>query len=82
MLYIRSVDKAAKQRIMLQPCLFQKQQNLTNKKLTSKLFVRHSSGDKRRKERKKILIDFVIKLNENDGLFKKGVTTCDQRKSF
>ena len=37
---------------------------IANKKLISKLFVRHSSGDKRRNEGMKISIDFVIKLNE------------------
>ena len=41
-------------------------EKLINKKLTSKLFARHSSGNKRRNKGKKILIDFVIKLNEDD----------------
>ena len=59
-------------------------QNLkvANKKLISKLFVRHSSGDIRRNEVKKNSIDFVIKLNKNDWMFEKSVTTRDQRKSF
>ena len=54
----------------------------TNKKLISKLFVRHSSGDKHWNKGKKKLFDFVIKLNEDDWVFEKSVTTCDQRKSF
>ena len=37
-----------------------------NKKLISKLFVRHSSGDKPWNKGKKNLIDFVIKWNEDD----------------
>ena len=54
---------------------------IANKKLISKLFVRHSSGDKRRNDGKKNSIDFVIKLNENDYMFERNVTTRDQCKS-
>ena len=55
---------------------------VAKKKLISKLFVRHSSGDKRWNEGKKNFIDFVIKLNKDDRLYKRSVTTRDQRKSF
>ena len=55
---------------------------IVNKKIISKLFVRHSSGDERRNKGKKILIYFVIKLNEDDWMFQKHITTRDQRKSF
>ena len=54
---------------------------IAKKKLISKLFVRHSSGDKRRNEGKNS-IDFLVKLNEDDWVFEKSVTTRDQRKSF
>ena len=40
------------------------------------------SGDKRRNKGKKNLIDFKIKLNEDDWMFNRSVTTRDQRKSF
>ena len=46
------------------------------------LFVRHLSEDKCRNEGKKNLIDFQIKLNEDDCMFKKGVKTRNQRKIF
>ena len=39
---------------------------VAKKKLISKLFVRHSSGDKRWNEGKKNFINFVIKLNKDD----------------
>ena len=55
---------------------------IANKKLISKLFVRHSSGDKRRNERKKNLIDFVIKLNEDDWMFERSVTTRNLVNKF
>ena len=54
---------------------------IANKKLISKLFVRHSSGDKRRNDGKKNSIDFVIKLNEDDYMFERNVTIRDQCKS-
>ena len=50
---------------------------IANKKLISKLFVRCLSGDKRRNEGKKILVGFVIKLNKDDWMFEKSVTTRD-----
>ena len=49
-----------------------------SKKLISKLFVRHSSRDKRQNEGKKLNC-FLIKLNEDDWMFEKGVKTRDQR---
>ena len=52
------------------------------KNSSSKLFVRHSSGYERRNERKKNLIDLLIKMNEDDWMFEKGVKTRDQRKIF
>ena len=55
---------------------------IADKKLISKLFVRHSSGDKRRNEGKKSSIDFFIKLNEDDWMFEKDVKTGDQGKIF
>ena len=59
---------------------------IANKKLISKLFVRHSSGDKRWNKGNKNSIDFVIKLNENDWMFEKAsqhvinarVSSCKQ----
>ena len=52
------------------------------KKLISTLFVRHSSGDKRRNEGKKNLINTLIKLNEDYWMFEKDVRTRNQRKIF
>ena len=46
------------------------------------LFVRYSSGDKCGNEGKRSSIDFLIKLNEDDWMFEKGVKTRDQRKIF
>ena len=41
------------------------------------LFVRHSSGDKRRNEEKNS-IDCLMKLNEGKWMFEKGVKTRNQ----
>ena len=46
------------------------------------LFVRHLSGDKRRNKGRKNSIYFLIKLNEDDWVFEKGVKTPNQRKTF
>ena len=55
---------------------------IANKKLISKLFVQHSSGDKCWNEGKKNSIDFVTKQDKDDWLFERSVTTCDQCKGF
>ena len=55
---------------------------IVNKKLICKLFVRNSSGDKCRNEGKKNPIDFVIKLDDDNWMFEKSVTTRDQCKSL
>ena len=55
---------------------------IANKKLISKLFVQNSSGDERRNEEKKNLIEFAIKLDKDDWLYERSVTTRDQRRSF
>ena len=55
---------------------------LANTKLISNLFVQLSTGDKQWNEGKKNSIDFVIKLNKDDWMFERSVTTRDQHKSF
>ena len=42
---------------------------MANKKLISKLFVRHSSGDNHRNKGKENSIDFLIKLDEDKKLY-------------
>ena len=45
---------------------------IANKKLISKLFVQHLSGDKRQNKEKRNSIDCQIKLNKDDWMFEKG----------
>ena len=55
---------------------------IANKKLISKLFFQHLSGDKHWNEGNKNSNNFAIKLNEDDWIFERSVTRCDQCKSF
>ena len=69
-------------RKILNKCFLEQNSKIANKKLIIKLFVQHSSGDKRQNKGKKNSIDFVINPNEDDWMFEKSVTTRDQHKSF
>ena len=71
---------------VFQQVFLQKNLLIANKKLISKLFIGHSSGDKRRNEGKKNSINFVIKLNDDDGCLREAsqhvinarVSSCKQ----
>ena len=69
-------------KVCLNKRLVEENLKIANKKLISKLLVRNSSGDERRNEEKKNLIEFAIKLDKDDWLYERSVTTRDQRRSF